>query len=94
MLSYIDSIRLFPGPAIISGKKGMADCPNLRGCAFFNDRMPGESGLGSMYKKNFCLGEYSMCARFMVSESLGKEKIPENLYPNMADRAKQLIAQG
>ncbi|MDX9800558.1 MAG: hypothetical protein RBT69_04390 [Spirochaetia bacterium] len=72
----------------------MADCELLKGCLFFNDKMPADSGMGTIYKKKYCLGDNTKCARFMVAKSLGREKVPTNLYPNMYDRANELIASG
>ncbi len=72
----------------------MADCELLKGCLFFNDKMSIESGLGAMYKKNFCQSDNSKCARYMVAKAMGREKVPTSLYPNMTDRAKEIITQG
>ncbi len=63
----------------------MADCECLSGCPFFNDRMTMESGLGKIYKRNFCQGDSSQCARFMVMKKFGRPAVPPNLYPNQAD---------
>ena len=72
----------------------MADCELLKGCLFFNDKMPEETGLGALYKKNYCQGDNSKCARFVVAKALGREKVPTNLYPNMLERANEIIAKG
>ncbi len=72
----------------------MADCELLKGCLFFNDKMPAETGLGALYKKNFCQGDNSKCARFVVAKALGREKVPTDLYPNMLERANEIIAKG
>jgi hypothetical protein len=72
----------------------MADCPLLPGCLFFNDKMPDTSGLGGMYKKKYCQGDNTQCARYSIVKSVGREKVPTNLYPNMLDRASTIIAQG
>jgi hypothetical protein len=69
----------------------MADCELLKGCLFFNDKMPMESGLGAMYKKKYCQGDNTDCARFMVAKALGREKVPLTLFPNMADEARAMI---
>ena len=71
----------------------MSDCECLKGCIFFNDKMKDAGGLGSMYKKRYCLGDNSQCARYMVFKKLGKPAVPADLYPNQQDRAKQLIAK-
>lgn len=70
----------------------MAECPLLPGCLFFNDKMQDNSGLGGMFKRKYCLEDNSQCARHMIVKSLGREKVPTNLYPNMLDRAKEIIA--
>jgi hypothetical protein len=69
----------------------MPDCECLKGCLFFNDKMPMESGMGKIFKGKYCQGDNSSCARHMVFKKIGREKVPSNLYPNMNDRAKQII---
>lgn len=76
------------------GGKKMADCDLLKGCLFFNDKMPMESGVGSLYKQRFCQGDNSKCARYTIATSLGREKVPHDLYPNMDEKAKEIIAKG
>jgi len=72
----------------------MADCELLNGCLFFNDKMPEDSGMGAIYKKKYCNGDNSNCARYLVAQKLGKENVPANLYPNMTEKAFQIIAAG
>jgi len=69
----------------------MKNCDLLEGCLFFRDKMPVEYGLGALYKKKYCLGDHTTCSRYMVAKALGREKVPTDLYPNMPDRAKELI---
>ncbi len=72
----------------------MADCKLLSGCIFFNDKMASRPGTAEIFKKKYCKGDNSDCARFMVFEALGRPKVPADLFPNQADRAKQVIALG
>ena len=72
----------------------MADCELLKGCLFFNDKMPLDSAMGRIYKQKYCTGDNSICARYMVASQLGRDKVPATMYPNMADQAKVLIAKG
>ena len=72
----------------------MADCELLEGCLFFNDKMPMDSGTGLLYKKKYCQGDNSNCARMMVAKILGRERVPTNLYPNMFEKANEMIAKG
>ena len=70
----------------------MANCECLGGCPFFNDKMPDDEGMGAIYKKKYCQGDYSACARYVIFKKLGKAAVPVNLYPNMIDKAKEIIA--
>lgn len=72
----------------------MADCKLLGGCIFFNDKMPMETGLGALFKKSYCQGDFQKCARFRVAEALGRERVPTDLYPNMFVEAETLITKG
>ncbi len=72
----------------------MAECECLKGCLFFNDKMKKMKGVGTIYKQNYCKGDNSKCARYMVFKALGKTGVPANLYPNQYDEANEiLIAQ-
>ena len=70
----------------------MADCECLPGCPFFNDKMDADKGLGQIYKKKYCLGDNTDCARHMVFKKLGREKVPANPFPNMQDRARDILS--
>lgn len=69
----------------------MAMCENLQKCPFYQGKMDMESGLGSMYKRRYCEGDKTLCARYIVSSKLGKEFVPQTLYPNMAEKAQEII---
>jgi len=69
----------------------MADCPMLSGCPFFHDRMKNMPATSEIYKKNYCRGDNTNCARFMVRQTLGPEHVPEDLFPNQQERAEALI---
>ncbi len=69
----------------------MPNCECLAGCPFFNDKMKPEAGVGAIFKRNYCLGDNSKCARYMVFKQLGKQAVPSDLYPNMHDRALKIL---
>ncbi len=69
------------------------NCENLKGCLFYNDHMSMEKGLGSLYKKKYCEGDKTLCARYKVGSTIGKEYVPDDLYPNMFDRAEKIIIE-
>ena len=71
----------------------MAVCEKLEKCPFYQGKMSMESGLGAMYKKKYCEGDKSICARYMVATTVGPEFVTNSLYPNMADKAKSIIEE-
>lgn len=71
----------------------MAACENLAKCPFYQERMPIDSGLGLMYKQKYCEGDKTICARYKVATTLGKEYVPSDLYPNMEAKADDIISK-
>jgi hypothetical protein len=69
----------------------MAECPSLSTCPFFNDKMANMPGKTISIKKKYCLGNNSICARYMVASKLGKEKVPSDLFPEDVDRANEIL---
>jgi hypothetical protein len=55
--------------------------------------MPIDTGLGSIYKRKYCEGDKKICARYKVAQAVGKEFVPLSLYPNMNDKADEIIRQ-
>ena len=72
----------------------MADCELLKECLFFVGKMSIEAGVGAIYKKNYCQTDNSKCARYIVAKKLGKDKVPASLYPNMYEKAKEIVSKG
>jgi hypothetical protein len=70
----------------------VADCECVGGCIFFNDKMANMPAVAEVMKKRFCKADFSQCARFMVFKKLGKPAVPPDLFPNQADRARELLA--
>lgn len=69
----------------------MAECECLSTCLFFNDKMADKPATSEMLKRRYCLGDNSGCARFIVRQALGANKVPTNLYPNQKDKALEII---
>jgi hypothetical protein len=70
----------------------MAECELLPQCPFFNERMINLPVTTERMKKRLCLTDNSQCARFMVFEALGRDKVPADLFPHQVDRAKAILA--
>ncbi len=71
----------------------MATCEKLAGCPFYQGAMKIDSGIGKMYKDKYCEGDKTICARYMVATTAGKDYVTNDLYPNMVDKAKKIIAE-
>ena len=69
----------------------MERCKFLNGCLFFNDQMKEMPTVADMMKRLYCLWHYEQCARYKVATTLGKKKIPADLFPNDTTRAKILV---
>lgn len=66
-------------------------CENLKGCSFYNDKMPVDKGIGQIQKRKYCEGDKALCARYKIASSIGKENVPADLYPIMMERANKII---
>lgn len=71
----------------------MATCEKLPKCPFYQGKMDINSGLGAMYKKKYCEGDKTNCARYIISTKLGPEFVNNNIYPNMTDVANNLLKE-
>ena len=71
----------------------MALCEKLQKCPFYQGKMDMNAGVGSMYKKKYCEGDKTQCARYIIATQLGAEFVTNNLYPNMHDKANKLLAE-
>ncbi len=69
----------------------MSNCPLLAGCPFYNDKMDSKPALANMYKRNYCEGTYDNCARWKVANTLGREAVPADLFPNQIDRLEHIL---
>ena len=71
----------------------MPTCEKLKACPLYNDKMPCDSGIGAMYKKKYCEGDKTQCARYTVATKCGPQFVDNNLYPNMAAKAEEILAK-
>jgi hypothetical protein len=69
----------------------VSKCPSFENCPFYNDKMDNKPALANMYKKNYCEGNYDGCARWKVANTLGKQAVPLDLFPNQIDRIDSII---
>ena len=70
----------------------MADCEHLAECMFFNDKMAGMPATAELMKDKYCRSDNTKCARYVVSQKLGKRNVPPDLYPRNMERALRMIS--
>jgi len=71
----------------------MAKCEFIETCPFFHDKLENKPAEVEKMKEGYCKSNNLNCARYMVVNSLGKESMPADLYPNEKTRAYMLIAE-
>lgn len=71
----------------------METCEKLAKCPFYQGKMSMDSGLGSMYKRKYCEGDKTQCARYRIATTVGPEFVTNHIYPNMKDIADKIIAE-
>jgi hypothetical protein len=65
-------------------------CEFLEKCPFFNDIMANMPSLAEMMKDKYCRDDFISCARYQVR--IKGKTVPQDLYPNQAERVKDILA--
>ncbi len=68
-------------------------CENVAQCPFFNDKIDIDKGLGFLFKKKYCEGDKTICARYKIATNLGATYVPKNLFPNMNKQAEDILRE-
>ena len=71
----------------------MGECEFINACPFFNDKLNNAPDKVEEMKVKYCRTNNLNCARYMVANALGKEMMPEELYPHEKQRAYLVIAE-
>jgi len=71
----------------------MKICENIEQCIFFNNRMSNMPTMAEIYKKQFCKGEFSECARYILLNEFTSEDVPGDLFPIQKERAEKIKAK-
>ena len=72
----------------------MSNCEIAKTCPFYNDKMSDMPDNADKLKEDYCNSNNLHCARFMVFQAIGEDKIPGDLLPNEKEKAYPLIAEG
>jgi hypothetical protein len=77
-------------------KKGgmpMTNCELFEECIFINARMTTMPSTATAYKKTYCERDFATCGRYLVCKAIGRENIPQDLFPHQCDRAIEIICR-
>lgn len=66
-------------------------CQHLEDCPFFTGRMAQMPRTSDLLKTRYCLHDFASCARFLVSDAVGHSRVPDNLFPNQLDKARDML---
>ena len=71
----------------------MRDCGFLDSCHLRIQLLGVSPKLAGEYEEAYCKVEPSQCARHMVAEALGREKVPLNMLPFETAKARYIIEE-
>jgi len=71
----------------------MQECELIDRCPFYNNQLKGDIEQIDAMKEKYCRKNNLNCARYMVLIALGKESMPEELFPHQKERAYLIISQ-
>ena len=66
-------------------------CICLPTCPFYNDKMANMPVTAERMRQHYCLTDNQDCARFIMRNALGDERVPRDLFPDQTERAHGLI---
>jgi hypothetical protein len=69
----------------------MSDCEFLAACPFINDKRKDMPRVTDTMKRLYCFWRFKQCARYIVNDALGENKVPSDLLPSDTIRAKIIL---
>jgi hypothetical protein len=60
-------------------------CKLYKNCQFYRRGFAAMPSTSKFLRKNYCLGDSSDCARFLIATNIGMEKVPDYICPNSFD---------
>lgn len=69
----------------------MPDCELIQGCIFFNNKMQNMPATAELLKKKYCKDAFATCARYMVFKAIGRPGVPQDLYPQQAEKVEEIV---
>ena len=69
----------------------MAECERLKKCPFFAGQISTMPSLAELMKKNFCLGDKTLCVRYHLASA--GIVVPLDLLPNDTERVRDILGR-
>lgn len=60
-------------------------------CPLFQGALDAGPAERAMFRARYCNGDYAVCARYLVFTALGRDAVPDDLYPNDRLRALSIV---
>ncbi len=67
-------------------------CKYAATCPVFTAALGPLPHIGLRYRRTYCRGGWSDCARFAVAEAVGRAGVPVGLLPNEQEAARDLVS--
>ena len=71
----------------------MSICELLSRCKFMKEGFDGDHKTRDRYKRSYCRGDNTHCARYMVYISCGSGAVPGDLQPYQSEKARIIIKE-
>ena len=71
----------------------MGQCEFIEKCPFFHGKLAEKPVEAEELKKQYCQNNNLNCARYMIAQAVGKERMPADLYPHEKAVAYKVIAE-
>jgi len=71
----------------------MPACILLEQCAFFKEKMTDMPSTARIMKMKYCTDEggSASCARYLIFEKLGQDKVPQDLLPSEIEKMEEIL---
>lgn len=70
----------------------MPDCERMNSCPYYEtDLMKAFPSMLEKRQREYCKGDNSKCARYIVFNELGEKYVPKDLLPIDVDRARAIL---
>jgi len=67
-------------------------CKYAGNCPVFTTALGPLPHIGLRYRRSYCRGGWGECARYVLADAVGSERVPRTLLPNQMDRVTELMA--